>query len=127
MRSLGSGGGHHRDGVEIAYTERGSGPLVVFVPGGTMFGEGFEHQQAWLDTSFRVPTFDPRTHARSTVTGEGNSYPQQGRDLMTVLDAPSLARVHFVGWALRAWCATRRSPCLGREGLLSLTVLDETP
>ena len=47
------------DGVEIAYTERGSGPSVVFVPGWTMSGEVFEHQLAELAPSFRVITFDP--------------------------------------------------------------------
>ena len=32
------------DGVEIAHTERGSGPPVVFVPGWTMSGEVLVHQ-----------------------------------------------------------------------------------
>ena len=47
------------DGVEIAYTERGSGPPLLLVPGWTMSGEVFEHQLTELGASFRVVTFDP--------------------------------------------------------------------
>ena len=56
------------DGVEIAYAERGSGLPLVLVPGWTMSGEVFEHQLTELASSFRVITFDPRSHGRSTVT-----------------------------------------------------------
>ena len=63
---------------------------MVFVPGSTMSGEVFERQLAELGSSYRVITFDPRSHGRSTVTAEGNSFTQQGRDLVAFLDALSL-------------------------------------
>ena len=90
------------DGVELAYTERGAGPPIVVVPGWTMSGEVFEHQLSGLAARFRVLTFDPRSHGRSTVTVAGNSYPQQGRDLLALLDALGLDRVHLVGWSYGA-------------------------
>jgi non-heme chloroperoxidase len=115
------------DGVEIAYTERGSGPPVVFVPGWTMAGDVFEHQLAALASSYRVITFDPRSHGRSTVTAEGNSYPQQGRDLVAFLDALSLSAVHLVGWSFGGLACYEAIEQAGPERSRSLTVLDQTP
>lgn len=115
------------DGVEIAYTERGSGPPVMFVPGWTMSGEVFEHQLAGLAPRFRVITFDPRSHGRSTVTGEGNSYPQQGRDLVAVLDALRLSAVHLVGWSFGALACLEAIEHAGTERLRSLTAIDQPP
>jgi non-heme chloroperoxidase len=115
------------DGVEIAYTERGSGPPLVFVPGWTMSGEVFEHQLTGLASSFRVITFDPRSHGRSTVTVEGNNYPQQGRDLVAVLDALGLTGVHLVGWSYGALACYAAVEQAGADRLRSLTVIDMTP
>ena len=115
------------DGVEIAYTERGSGTPVVFVPGWTMSGEVFEHQLAALTAGFRVITFDPRSHGRSTVTAEGNSYPQHGRDLIALLDRLGLDDVHLVAWSYGALACYSAIEEGGVEPLRSLTVLDQTP
>ena len=95
--------------VEIAYTERGSGPPVVFVPGWTMSGGVFEHQLTALSSRFRAITFDPRSHGRSTMTEAGNSYLQQGRDLVAFLDALRLTQVHVVAWSYGSLPAMPRS------------------
>jgi pimeloyl-ACP methyl ester carboxylesterase len=115
------------DGVEIAYAERGSGPPLVLVPGWTMSGEVFEHQLTELASSFRVITFDPRSHGRSTVTAEGNSYPQQGRDLVAVLDALGLTGVHLAGWSYGALACYAAIEEAGSERLRSVTMIDMTP
>ena len=115
------------DGVEIAYAERGSGPPLVLVPGWTMSGEVFEHQLTELASSFRVITFDPRSHGRSTVTAEGNSYPQQGRDLVAVLDALGLTGVHLAGWSYGALACYAAIEQAGSERLRSVTIIDMTP
>jgi non-heme chloroperoxidase len=115
------------DSIELAYTERGAGPPVVLVPGWTMSGEVFEHQLSGLAACFRVVTFDPRSHGRSTITDGGNNYPQQGRDLFALLDALGLDRVHLVGWSYGALACYVAIEQRGHEVLRSLTVLDETP
>ena len=115
------------DGVEIAYTERGSGPPLVLVPGWTTSGEVFEHQLAELSSAFRVVTFDPRGHGRSTDTAHGNSYPQHGRDLVAVLDALGLSGVHLVGWSYGGLTCYAAIEQTGWERLRSLTVVDMTP
>ena len=80
--------------------ERGSGPPVVFVPGWTMSGEVFRApaDRVVLEVP-RAITFDPRSHGRSTMTEAGNSYLQQGRDLVAFLDALRLTQVHVVAWS----------------------------
>ena len=115
------------DGVEIAYTERGSGPPLVFVPGWTMSGEVFEHQLTELASDFRVITLDPRGHGRSTVTVEANSYPQQGRDLLAVLDALHLTGVHLVGWSYGGLACYAAVEQAGARWLRSMTMIDMTP
>ncbi len=115
------------DGVEIAYTESGSGAPVVFVTGWTMSGEVFEHQLAGLAERYRAITFDPRSHGRSTVTLAGNSYPQQGRDLRALLDALELTGVHLVGWSYGALACHAVIEQEGLERVRSLTVLDQSP
>ncbi len=115
------------DGLEIAYTERGSGTPVVLVPGFTMSGEVFEHQLTGLGPRYRVITFDPRSHGRSTATSSGNSYPQQGRDLLALIDVLGITDVHLVGWsygALACYAAIREA---GIDGFASMTALDQTP
>ena len=115
------------DGVEIAYTERGSGPPLVFVPGWTTSGEVFERQLAEFAASYRVVTFDPRGHGRSTATVEGNSYAQQGRDLVAVLDALEITGVHLVGWSFGGLACYAAVEHAGVQRLRSLTVVDMTP
>ena len=115
------------EGVEIAYTERGSGPPIMFVPGWTMSGEVFEHQLAGLAPPLRAITLDPRSHGRSTVTATGNTYPQQGRDLLAFLDALDLGPVHLVGWSYGALACYAAVAEAGTGCRRSLTVLDQTP
>lgn len=115
------------DGVELAYVERGSGAPVVLVPGWTMSGEVFEHQLSALAPRYRVITFDPRGHGRSTATATGNSYPQQGRDLIALLDALGLAAVHLVGWSYGGLACYAAIEQAGAERARSLTVIDMTP
>ena len=115
------------DGVELAYTQRGSGQPVVLVPGWTMSGEVFEHQLEGLGASFRVVTFDPRSQGRSSRTPTGNSYPQHGRDLVALLATLALEDVHLVGWSyggLACYAAIAQS---GTGRIRSLTVLDQPP
>ena len=116
-----------QDGVEIAYTERGSGPPVVLVPGWTGSGEVFEHQLAELAASFRVVTFDPRGQGRSTAWQEGNSYPQHGLDLVAILEALDLGPVHLVGWSYGALACYEAFARVGPERLRSMTAIDQTP
>ena len=115
------------DGVEIAYAHRGTGPTVVFVPGWTMAGEVFEHQIVALAPAFQVIVIDPRSHGRSSDTATGNSYPQHGRDLASILRTLDLHDVNLVGWSYGGLACYAYAEQFGTERLRSLTVIDQTP
>ena len=75
------------DGVEIAYTESGSGAPVVFVTGWTMSGEVFEHQLAGLAERYRAITFDPRSHGARRSRSRATATPSRA-----ATSAPSSTR-----------------------------------
>jgi non-heme chloroperoxidase len=115
------------DGVELAYTEKGSGPPVVLVPGWTMSGEVFEHQFEDLARTYRVITLDPRSHGRSTATAGSNTYVRQGRDLVAFVEKLGLDGIHLVGWSYGALACYEAIDLAGSHGIRSLTVVDQTP
>ncbi len=125
--SLGSDRIRVEDDVDIAYTHRGAGRSVVFVPGWTMSGEVFERQVRELEQTFEVVTIDPRSHGRSSDAATGNSYPQQGRDLAVVLQALDLHDVNLVGWSYGGLACYAYVEQYGTARVRSLTVIDQSP
>ena len=49
---------------------------------------------------FRVLRYDTRGHGRSLVTAGPYSIEQNGRDVLALLDALDIARVHFCGLSM---------------------------
>ncbi len=115
------------DGVQIAYAREGTGEPLVLVPGWTVSGEVFEHQIAEFGGAFQAITFDPRCHGRSSDTTNGNSYPQQGRDLASVLNALELDEVHLVGWSYGGLACYAYADQYGIGRVRSLTIIDQPP
>ncbi len=91
------------DDVELAYTERGSGPPLVMIMGlwGTMdiwspsFLEG-------LAKKFKVITFDNRGMGLSTSSEERFTIPLFARDAAHFVRALGYERAHFLGWSMGA-------------------------
>jgi len=86
-------------GVEIYYEVQGEGPALVLVPGWTFTTEVFANQFGAFADTYRVISFDPRSHGRSTVTLEGNNYTTQGADLKALLDHLGVENPALVGWS----------------------------
>ncbi|GAA0771914.1 alpha/beta fold hydrolase [Roseibium denhamense] len=86
-------------GVDLYYEVHGTGKPVVFVPGWTFTTEVFENQIDVFSNTHKVITFDPRSHGRSTVTLEGNTYAQQGADLVKLLEHLEAEKPVLVGWS----------------------------
>ena len=114
MKLFGRGGGARAqrrsvkidDALFLFYSDMGRGDPIVFVPGFTFSHEVFEKQVAALSVSRRVIVVDPRSHGRSSMTLEGNNYPQHGRDLAALFSKLHLENITLVGWsfgALSAW------------------------
>ena len=86
-------------GVDIYYEVHGEGPDLVLVPGWTFTTEVFEHQISEFSKTYRVITFDPRSHGRSTVSVEGNNYATSGVDLSKLLSHLGSEQPALVGWS----------------------------
>ena len=59
-------------GVEMFYQEKGSGQVLLFIPGWTFASEIFVKQFEGLSGSYRVIAIDPRSQGRSTKTAVGS-------------------------------------------------------
>ncbi|MEM1248559.1 MAG: alpha/beta hydrolase [Acidobacteriota bacterium] len=113
--------------VELHVVESGSGPALVFVPGWTMTTEFFEPQLEAFADSYRVLTFDPRSHGASTKTATGNTYEQHGRDLAVLLDRLELRDVVLVGWSSGCHDVLAYVRARGVERLRGVVLIDEPP
>ena len=76
---------------------------------------------------YRVISFDPRSHGRSTVTSDGNNYATQAADLAALLDHLEVENPVIAGWSagsLTAWHHVRNR---GTDGIRALVSIDMPP
>lgn len=86
-------------GVEMFYQEKGSGPVLLFIPGWTFASEIFVKQFEGLSGSYRVIAVDPRSQGRSTKTAVGNDYNTHGRDIGVFLEKMGIDEAVLIGWS----------------------------
>jgi len=78
----------HNEGCDLHYWYQGSGPLIVFVPGGNGHGQQFYPLMAALADKFTCATFDRRQMSASKVAVPKRlNPPQQARDICAVIKA----------------------------------------
>jgi pimeloyl-ACP methyl ester carboxylesterase len=114
-------------GVELYVEETGCGRPLLFVPGWTMTTEVFARQVPHFADRYRVVSFDPRCHGRSTATLNGVSYAQQGRDLARLIALLELERPVLLPWSngcIAVWEMVRQ---LGHENLAGVVWIDMSP
>lgn len=115
------------DGCRIAceLIPRDHAPVLVLSPSlGTAMGL-FDGQVAGLAAHFTILRYDPRGHGASDVPAGGYSLDRLGRDIVQLLDALGLEKVHFAGVSLGGmtgqWLGYRVP-----ERLLSLTLANSS-
>ncbi len=90
------------DGCRIAceYLEKPGAPVLVFSPSlGTSMGL-FDAQVQAYSEEYSILRYDPRGHGASDVPEGAYSLDRLGRDVIELLDALSIERVHFLGVSL---------------------------
>jgi len=115
------------DGAELYYVEKGKGEVLIFIPGWTMTTEFFDQQINSLSESYRVVSFDPRSHGRSTKETEGNTYAQHAKDLKVLIDALQLKEVVLIGWSSGCHTVFAYFREFGTANIKSAVLIDETP
>ncbi|KAH8179047.1 alpha/beta hydrolase fold domain-containing protein [Sarocladium implicatum] len=88
----------HTEGCGIHYWYQGTGPLILFVPGGNGHGLQYNTIMARLSDRFTVATFDRRQMSASqTPNPKRMSPPQQARDMLAVMRAVGFEKATIFG------------------------------
>lgn len=88
------------DGVTMRVVIEGSGPDVVFVPGGDQVADAYSQQFARLSDSFRCISYDPRGAGETTAPPPPWSMEDYARDCAAVIDAFCGGRAVVTGLSL---------------------------
>ena len=111
----------------IHYIERGRGEPVIFIPGFTFSHEVFEKQLSAFSEKHRVIVVDPRSHGKSTMTREGNNYPEHGRDLHALFEMLDVKSATLVGWSFGALSAWSYVEQFGLQRIARFACIDMPP
>jgi hypothetical protein len=83
----------------LHYWYQGTGPLLIFVPGGNGHGRQFNYIMPLLSSKFKVATFDRRQMSASKVKGPNKKFnpAQQARDIIAIMKALGHDKNSIVG------------------------------
>lgn len=88
------------DGCPLSWSERGSGPPVLFIQGVGVHGAGWRPQIDALADTHRCLWFDHRGIGRSLPRGAEVALARMAADARTVLDAAGVTCAHVIGHSL---------------------------
>jgi len=114
--------------LELHYVEAGTGTPLIFIPGWCGTTEFFmQHQIPHFSINYRVLSFDPRSHGRSTRTLENNNYVQHGKDLKAFMQALQLKEVILAGWSMGCHDLYAYLRAFGTDNVKACIFIDDTP
>jgi len=114
--------------LEIYYVEAGTGTPLIFIPGWCGTTEFYiQHQIPHFSKNYRVISFDPRSHGRSTRTLENNNYIQHGKDLRSFMEALELKDVILAGWSAGCHDIYAYLRTFGTDTIKACIFIDDTP
>lgn len=116
------------DGVRLAYTDEGDGPVVLLVAGFTAPATSWALQvPALLGAGYRVVALDRRWHGASDRPAHGHRLARHGADVHEVLEALDLRDVVAVGGSMGASSLWARCDLFGTDRLRGVVSVDQTP
>lgn len=92
-------------GIELAYTDAGSGPAVVFLHGFPFDRSMWSGQVERLSASFRVIAPDLRGHGETTVTSGPSTMEEMAEDVVALLDELNVPRAVICGLSMGGYVA----------------------
>ncbi|AGZ38478.1 alpha/beta fold hydrolase [Actinoplanes friuliensis] len=116
------------DGVNLHYTDEGSGRPVVLIAGFTAPTESWELQRlALLATGYRVLALDRRSHGLSDNPAYGQRMSRHGKDVRDFLDAAGLDDVVLIGGSMGASTIWAYYDLFGADRVRGIVSVDQTP
>lgn len=114
------------DGVRLSYSEAGSGPPLVIIPGISQPASVFVHQLEGLRERHRVIVYDQRGHGESGKPAYGYRIARLAKDLGELIEALGLSQVTLMGWSLGCAVAWSYYDLFGLGRLARLILVDGT-
>jgi 3-oxoadipate enol-lactonase len=92
-------------GIELAYTDAGGGPAVLFLHGFPFDRSMWSGQVERLSASFRVIAPDLRGHGETTVTRGPSTMEEMAEDVVSLLDELNVPRAVICGLSMGGYVA----------------------
>jgi len=115
------------DGLPLYYERRGSGPVLLLVPGWTITTRFWQKQVADLAADHDVVTLDLRGAGNSGKTPDRHSLAAYGEDLRFVIETLALEDVTLVCWAMAVSVAVHMLTGPGCDRVGRLAWVDHSP
>lgn len=116
-----------RDGVRMAFSDTGQGPVILLVHGWAVNRDFFADLAQRLQSEFRVIAPDLRGHGL-TPAGDGPlSIEKLAGDMAELIDALELDHVVALGWSMGASVLWNMIEARGTDGLAGLIIEDMSP
>jgi pimeloyl-ACP methyl ester carboxylesterase len=110
-------------GARISYARAGAGPVVLFIQGAGVIGDGWTPQTEGLSGEYTVIAFDNRGIGKSTIADGGRvTIEDMARDALAIVDAEGVDRFHVVGHSMGGLIAQALA-LRARERVRSLALL----
>ncbi|MET0520451.1 MAG: alpha/beta hydrolase [Jiangellaceae bacterium] len=114
------------DGVRLSYSDVGSGPPLIIIPGVAQPKSVFVHQVEGLRERCRVIVYDQRGHGESEKVSYGYRIARLAKDLDELITALDLTEVTLMGWSLGCTVAWSYYDLFGPGRLARLILVDGT-
>lgn len=115
------------DGVNLAYTDEGSGRPLVMIHGWTFSSRFFDGVSSSLTKTHRVIRLDLRGHGRSEFPDHGYRMSRLSKDLDDLLVHLDLHDCVVVGWSLGAPIIWGYLEMFGTKRVTAAVYIDQTP
>jgi pimeloyl-ACP methyl ester carboxylesterase len=119
-----------KDGCNIYYEERGTGPNLLFVHGWSCNHHFFDLQAEYFSASYHVITYDFRGHGQSDrgeITERNMNLNRFGEDLFELITHLKLEKTHLVGWSMGMSAILSYVRLHGCHAIDRLCLIDMTP
>ena len=114
------------DEVELHYLECGSGPTLVFVPGGTVPTWMWKAQIEYFADDYHVVALDPRGQGQSGKPSFGYYYERKALDIWELLDHLNPEPVILIGWSIGVHEILLGTQEYGTEKIAKLVLVDHS-
>lgn len=116
------------DGVQLAYTDQGQGPVILLLTGYSGIKEEWRYQVTFLlQQGFRVLTLDWRSHGASTRTAKHLRMMRLAADVQELLDACQVKQVTLIGHSMGASVIWAYLTIFGEQRVKRIVTIDESP